>query len=224
MPSHRGKEKVMNRMRFTLAALSIGVLLAGAATASRSGAVGEPADTAGDEASAGDAGSGGHVKIATGGYHFSVDPNFNGGIFGTTTPIDNRVTFNAKLDADGSVSGWYTYEQSADGSTFKFSGPVTCFNVYDTPVLVRTPEVPPLVQNRAKWGGRIDAGNDPTSIGLYIWFQSIDNGEGANGWADASTLSGFGDEAASNAFCNSSKVPNPNFGPHRTAGGNIQVH
>lgn len=168
---------------------------------------------------------GGHELIATGGYHFTIPPDFNGGIFGTTTPIKNRVTFNAKRSADGTVSGWYTYEQEADGAVFKFAGPVTCLQIYDTPVLVRTPNVPPLTQNRAKWGGRVEMSNDPTiPAGTFIWFQSIDNGEGANGWTDVSTLSGFGTEAANEAFCNSDRVPNPNFGPHPVGGGNIQVH
>jgi hypothetical protein len=163
--------------------------------------------------------------LATGGYHFTVPADFNGGIFGTTTPIVNRVTFNARRDAEGSVSGWYNYEQAYNGQTFNFSGPVTCLRIYDTPVLVRTPEVPPLARNRAKWGGRVETSNDPTiPVGTFIWFQSIDNGEGANGWTDVSTLSGFGDEAANEAFCNSDRVPNPNFGPHRIGGGNIQVH
>ncbi|MBI3450778.1 MAG: hypothetical protein HY049_17925 [Acidobacteria bacterium] len=214
----------MSRKGVFMAALSAVLVIGiGAATPARAGAVGEAEDQSLAPAPAGVAGNG-HVLIATGGYHFTVDPNFNGGIFGTTTPIENRVTFNAKRDADGSVSGWYTYEQAADGAVYKFSGPVTCFNVYDTPVLQRTPDVPPLTQNRAKWGGRIDASNDPTAIGGYIWFQSIDNGEGANGWNDVSTLSGFGNEAANNAFCAASKVPNPNFGPHPLGGGNIQVH
>jgi opacity protein-like surface antigen len=215
----------MNRFRTSIVAISIAAVVVivalAAGAAALAGAVGEPQEPAGAAAAAS---AGGHVNVATGGYHFSVDPNFNGGIFGTTTPIDNRLTFNAKLDADGSISGWFNYEQSADGSTFKFSGPVTCLHVYDTPVLTRTPDVPPLTQNRAKWGGRIEASNDPSSVGLYSWFQSIDNGEGANGWTDVSTLSGFGDEAANLAFCNSGKVPNPNFGPHPIGGGNIQVH
>ncbi|HZE88921.1 MAG TPA: hypothetical protein VE404_05195 [Verrucomicrobiae bacterium] len=203
--------------------LSVLAIVAFAGPLARAGAASEPAEQLSAPSSSAAVG-GGHVLIATGGYHFTVDPNFNGGIFGTTTPIENRVTFNAKRDADGSVSGWYTYEQAADGAVYKFSGPVTCLSVYDTPVLQRTPEVPALTQNRAKWGGRIEASNDPTSIGLYIWFQSIDNGEGANGWSDESTVSGFGNEAANEAFCAASRVPNPNFGPHPVGGGNIQVH
>ena len=187
--------------------------------------VGTVRDPSVQSATAAPAAGAGQELIATGGYQFTVPADFNGGIFGTTTPIVNRVTFNAKRDADGRVNGWYTYEQSYDGQTFNFSGPVTCLSIYDTPVLVRTPEVPPLTHNRAKWGGRVEMSSDPTiPAGTFIWFQSIDNGEGANGWTDVSTLGGFGDEAANEAFCNSDRVPNPNFGPHRIGGGNIQVH
>ena len=169
--------------------------------------------------------SNGQLLIATGGYHFTVPVDFNGGIFGTSTDIVNRVTFNAKKDADGAVSGWYTYEQEVEGQVFTFGGPVTCLNVYDTPVLDRTPEVPPQTHNRAKWGGRVERTTEGSGIpiGTFIWFQSIDNGEGSDGWSDASTLSGFGNQAANEAFCNSDRVPNPNFGPHRVGGGNIQV-
>ena len=187
------------------------------------GAAGERAPEA--ESASASSNGGGHVLNATGGYHFTIPPGWNGNIFGNATPIDNRLTFNARKDPDGSVSGWYDYVQTFEGVDFKFSGPVTCLGIYDTPPLVGFPEVPALTQNRAKWGGRVDKSNDPTvPVGTFIWFASIDNGEGANGWADASTLPSFGSEAINNLFCASTRVPNPNFGPHRLGGGNIQVH
>jgi len=211
-------------MRNRSVALAVFILILAVAAAPAAGA-GTVHDPTIESATAAPAAGGGPELIATGGYQFTVPADFNGGIFGTTTPIVNRVTFNAKRRADGSVTGWYTYEQAYDGQTFNFSGPVTCLSIHDTPVLVRTPEVPPLIHNRAKWGGRVERSNDSTiPIGTFIWFQSIDNGEGANGWTDVSTLSGFGDEAANEAFCNSANVPNSNFGPHRIGGGNIQVH
>lgn len=62
-------------------------------------------------------------------------------------------------------------------------------------------------------------GLDPDfPAGVFIRFQSIDNGEGANAPPDLSTISGFGDEAGNEAFCASDAVPNPNFGPHRVEG------
>ena len=208
--------KVSTSMKLSILTLSVaaGVVAGLAAVGDRSveTATGAPAAKSGQD------------LIAAGGYHFTVPADFNGGIFGTTTPIVNRVTFNAKRATDGTVTGWFTYDLEYDGQAFNYSGPVTCVNIYDTPVLVRTPEVPPLSHNRAKWGGRIERSNDPTvPVGTFLWFQSIDNGEGANGWADVSTLGGFGDEGANEAFCNSERVPNPDFGPHRLGGGNIQV-
>src|SRR5262245_48312252 len=134
---------------------------AAAAPAARAGAVTEPVAQA-ETASAAPSSGGGHVLNATGGYHFTIPPHWNGDIFGNNLPVENRLTFNARKDADGTVSGWYDYEQTFEGDVFKFSGPVTCLGVYDTPVLVGFPEVPALTQNRAKWGGRVDRSTDPT--------------------------------------------------------------
>ena len=165
------------------------------------------------------------VQSASGGYHFLVPADFNGGIFGGE--VDNRFTFTAKRHADGSVSGHFTYWQydASVDETYQLSGTVTCFQIYDTPVLVRTPEIPAMTQNRAKWGGMIEKSTSEEffPVGSFAWAQSIDNGEGKKGYRDASTLVGVGDEAANEAFCNSDAVPNPNFGPHRIDGGNIQV-
>jgi hypothetical protein len=157
------------------------------------------------------------VESASGGYHFTADPRFFG------FPVDNRLTFIARRHADGSVSGQYNYEQGAFGERFIFRGSVTCFVIYDTPVLQDWPDIPAMTGNRAKWGGLIEFSNDPTlPAGGFIWFQSIDNGEGAGAPPDLSTISGFGDEAANEAFCNAATVPNPNFGPHAVSG-NIKV-
>lgn len=166
-----------------------------------------------------------HSSIATGGYHFLVPADFNGGIFGAE--VGNRVTFTARKSNAGDVDGRFTYEQEFMGSVVLVKGRVTCFEIYDTPVLVGTPDVPAMTQNRAKWGGMIEQSNFPddpvVGIGRFAWFQSIDNGEGAGEPSDLSTLAGFGDDSANEAFCNSDAVPNPNFGPHPLDGGNIQV-
>ena len=164
------------------------------------------------------------VHQASGGYHFFIPADFNGGIFGGA--VDNRLTFDARRDAEGNVSGSWNYEQTDFGTAgipYTYKGPVTCFKVYDTPVLQRFPDVPPMIGNRAKWGGPIEATTDPTvPVGTFAWFQSIDNGEGANEGPDVSTIFGLGDETANEAFCNVANVPNPNFGPHAVEG-NIQV-
>jgi hypothetical protein len=165
----------------------------------------------------------GSVQRASGGYHFLIPADFNGGIFGGA--VGNRLTFHAKRNADGNVSGGWNYEQTDFGTAgipYTYKGSVTCFRVYDTPVLQRFPNIPAMTANRAKWGGPIEQTTDPTvPVGTFAWFQSIDNGEGA-GPPDVSTIFGLGDEVANEAFCNSPNVPNPNFGPHAVQG-NIQV-
>ncbi|MBI3448952.1 MAG: hypothetical protein HY049_08575 [Acidobacteria bacterium] len=210
------------RSRMLKTILAVGVFAA-AMPLARGGAAAEPAEDF--EQNAALPPNNGHVALATGGYQFTIPPGWNGNIFANTLPIENRLTFNAKKDLDGSVSGWYDYQQTYEGVVYKFSGPVTCLGVIDTPVLVQTPEVPALTHNRAKWGGRVDQSSDPTvPVGTFIWFASMDNGEGANGWSDSSTLPSFGSERINNLFCASTRVPNPNTGPHRVGGGNIQVH
>jgi hypothetical protein len=173
---------------------------------------------AGGPTGAGDIGLSGSrvVESASGGYHFTTEPHFFG------VPVENRLTFTANRHADGSLSGRYNYEQGVLGERFIFRGSVTCFEIYDTPVLQDWEDIPAMTGNRAKWGGLIEFSNDPTlPAGGFIWFQSIDNGEGA-GPPDLSTISGFGDEAANEAFCAMADVPRSQFGPHPVIG-NIQV-
>jgi hypothetical protein len=113
--------------------------------------------------------------------------------------VQNRtLAFNARKYADGSVTGRFEYHQVVEGEAFKFNVDVTCLNVYDG--------------NRAKIGGVIEVSNDPTlPAGTYAWFQVFDNGEGINAPPDRSSLIGFGNEAANEAFCNSPALPR--FGP-----------
>jgi hypothetical protein len=140
---------------------------------------------------------------ATGGVHWTIPlPN----------PFDVEVrnqplSFNARKYADGSVSGQFEYHQVVEGESFNFHVEVTCMNVYDG--------------NRAKIGGVIRNSNDPTlPPGVFAWFQVFDNGEGANAPPDQSSLIGFGNEAANEAFCNSPNLPR--FGPWDVEG-NVQV-
>jgi hypothetical protein len=75
--------------------------------------------------------------------------------------------------------------------------------------------------NRAKIGGVITVSNDPTlPPGVFAWFQVKDSGEGANALPDWSSLVGFGNEAANEAFCNSPNLPR--FGPWDVQG-NVRV-
>jgi len=121
--------------------------------------------------------------------------------------VNRTLSFNARKYADGSVAGHFEYHQVVEGEAFIFNVAVTCFNVYDG--------------NRAKIGGVIQVSNDPTlPAGMFAWFQVFDNGEGADAPTDRSSLIGFGNEAANEAFCNSPNLPR--FGPWDIQG-NVQV-
>ena len=127
-------------------------------------------------------------------------------VFGFTIP--QVLGFNARRHADGSASGHINYRQTFEGETFHFVATVTCMAVYDG--------------NRVKYGGVITRSTDPTvAVGDFMWFQSIDNGEGEGSPADLSTGSGFGTEAENEAFCASPELPNPIFLAEVI--GNIQV-
>ena len=146
---------------------------------------------------------GGPVASASGGIHWTIPlPN----AFGVEV-VNQPLAFNARKYADGSVSGRFEYHQIVEGTSFDFNVDVTCMNVYGG--------------NRAKIGGIVTQSSDPTiAVGMYGWFQVFDNGEGANAAADQSSLIGFGDEAANEAFCNSPNLPR--FGPWDVQG-NVQV-
>jgi len=130
------------------------------------------------------------VASANGGVHWVIPlPN----PFGVEV-VNQPLAFNAQKYADGSVSGRFEYHQLVEGETFKFNVDVTCMNVYDG--------------NRAKIGGVVTQSSDPTEPpGVFAWVQVFDNGEGANMPPDRSSLVGFGDEAANEAFCNSPNLP-----------------
>jgi len=140
---------------------------------------------------------------ANGSAHWTISlPNAFG------VEVQNRtLSFNARADADGNVSGRFEYHQVVEGEAFRFNVAVTCMKVYDG--------------NRAKIGGVIEVSNDPTlPAGTYAWFSVFDNGEGAHAAPDRSSLVGFGNEAANEAFCNSPNLPR--FGPWDVQG-NVQV-
>jgi hypothetical protein len=143
------------------------------------------------------------VESANGGIHWTIPlPN----AFGVEV-ISQPLAFHARKYADGTVKGHFFYRQTAGGETVEFHVDVTCMNVYDG--------------NRAKIGGIVTKSTDPTiDVGSYGWFQVFDNGEGQKAPPDQSTLVGFGDEAANEAFCNSPNLPR--FGPWDVHG-NVQV-
>ena len=143
------------------------------------------------------------VESASGSAHWTIPlPN----AFGVEV-VNRTLSFNARQYEDGSVAGHFEYHQVVEGEAFIFNVAVTCLNVYHG--------------NRAKLGGVIQVSNDPTiPTGTFAWFQVFDHGEGAGAQADQSSLIGFGDEAANEAFCNSPNLPR--FGPWDVQG-NVQV-
>lgn len=143
------------------------------------------------------------VASASGGVHWTIPlPN----AFGVEV-INQPLAFNARKYADGTVSGQFEYHQIVEGTSFNFNVDVTCMNVYEG--------------NRAKIGGIVEQSSDPTvPAGTYAWFQVFDNGEGLAAPPDQSSLVGFGNEAANEAFCNSPNLPR--FGPWDVQG-DVQV-
>jgi hypothetical protein len=144
------------------------------------------------------------VASANGSVHWTIPlPNPFG------VEVWNRtLSFDARKLADGSITGHFEYHQIVEGQAFKFNVDVTCMNVYDG--------------NRAKIGGVVEFSSDPTEPpGVFAWFQVFDNGEGASAPQDQSSLVGFGDEAANEAFCDSPNLPR--FGPWEVRG-NVEVH
>jgi len=145
------------------------------------------------------------VASASGGGHWFLvlPPEFG------LPPIEQVLGFTARKHADGSADGQIEYQQRFLDFHLRFQASITCMNVYDG--------------NRVKYGGLITSSNDPDfPAGGYIWFQGIDNGEGGFSPADQSTGSGFGDEVANEAFCNSPNPPNATF--LADIDGDIQVH
>jgi len=145
--------------------------------------------------------------LALGLDEISVPPS----VFGTQTDVVGKYAFIVAKDTQGNVRGTYRFSESVDGITTHYAGALTCVEVYD---------FNGLTGNRAKIGGRVDSSDDPSiPVGTFIWWQAIDNSRLER--ADQSTLTGFGDEAANNAFCAS---PNPpRFGPFDVIRGAITV-
>lgn len=145
-------------------------------------------------------GAGVIVERASGGANWTLE------VFGLTVP--QVLGFTARKYADGRVEGHIEYHQVFLGERLKFVADVTCMEIYDG--------------NRVKYGGEVQRSNDPDfPAGVFIWFQGIDNGEGAAAPPDRSTASGFGDQAENEAFCADPAPPNPLF--LAEVNGDIQV-
>ena len=137
----------------------------------------------------------------TGSVHFT-NPDFFG------NPVEVRtLTFNARKNADGEVSGHFEYQQVFLGNTFKFRGEMTCLTV---------------IGNRAWLGALILDATNPARIGQFGWWQVTDNGEGADDDADLGGLVGLGTEARNEAYCANHPDDIPQVGPV-PARGNVQI-
>ena len=155
------------------------------------------------------ANSGPLTEVAAAAIQFQVAAD----VFGTPTPIDNRLFYVAARRASDPVNGIFSYTQTIGGVAAQFSGIVTCMHLYD---------FDGGTHNRAKIGGLIQHSNDPGHpAGTYIWWQQIDNAASPGNLPDKSTLSGFGDEAANENFCNIANPPR--FGPFAVDRGDIVV-
>lgn len=109
--------------------------------------------------------------------------------------VGNDLRFDARKTDEGDISGHIHYEQAFQGELFVFDIDVTCLVVYDG-------------GTRAKLGGIITESNDATiPVGRYGWFSALDLGKPTHDPPDRSSLLGFGDEAANEAFCNSPNLP-----------------
>jgi hypothetical protein len=144
------------------------------------------------------AGGNGVVSSANGDYGFS------GQAAGSTFVI-GPFTWNVQVKADGSAKGSFDYTQVRDGVALSASGRLTCAFFEGDHVWV---------------GGVIDASSRASLIGLDMWFQARDNGEGANAPPDMSSTLGAAAAPAGQQYC--ADHPVVRF-PFDVSEGNLQV-
>ena len=144
------------------------------------------------------AGGNGVVASANGDYGFS------GEAAGSTFVIA-PFTWDVQVKADGSVKGQFDYTQVRDGVALSASGSLTCAFIEDDHVWV---------------GGVIEASSRASLVGLDMWFQARDNGEGANAAPDMSSTLGAAAAPAGQQYCDDH--PPVRF-PFLVGEGNLQV-
>jgi hypothetical protein len=140
----------------------------------------------------------GVVSSGSGGYGFSGEA---AGSFFVVYPF----TWNVELHADGRVHGDYSYTQIRDGVELTVSGSLSCAVFLDDRVWV---------------GGVIEDSSRASLIGLDMWFQAKDNGEGATDSADMSSTIGAGGPGTAQQYCDD--APEVRF-PFLLEQGNLQV-
>jgi hypothetical protein len=148
-------------------------------------------------ASSAGAGSG-VVASASGGY------GFTGTAAGSVFDVQ-PFTWNVQVHGDGSVHGRFNYTQVRDGVELSARGSLTCAVITGNQVWV---------------GGIIEDSSRASLVGLDMWFQAQDNGEGANDPPDMSSTLGAGGPGTAQQYCDDHPVVR--F-PFLVESGNLQV-
>jgi hypothetical protein len=125
------------------------------------------------------AGDGRVVESASGGYGFTGSA---AGSFFDVQPF----TWNVQVHDDGSVQGTFTYTQVRDGVELVATGSLTCALIEDSHVWA---------------GGIIESSSRASLVGLDMWFQAHDYGEGAAAPPDMSSTLGAGPAGAALQYC-----------------------
>ncbi len=141
---------------------------------------------------------GGVVASASGGYGFA------GTAVGSVFDV-HPFTWNVQLYEDGSVHGRFDYTQVRDGVELSAKGSLTCAVIIGNQVWV---------------GGIIEDSSRASLVGLDMWFQAQDNGEGANDPPDMSSTLGAGGPGTGQQYCDDHPVVRFPFLVER---GNLQV-
>ena len=144
------------------------------------------------------AGGNGVVASANGDYGFSGEAAGSSFVIGP-------FTWDVHIKADDSVKGQFDYTQVRDGVALSASGSLTCAFIEDDHVWV---------------GGVIETSSRASLVGLDMWFQARDNGEGANAAPDMSSTLGAAAAPAGQQYCDDH--PPVRF-PFLVGEGNLQV-
>ena len=144
------------------------------------------------------AGGNGVVASANGGY------GFTGTAAGSVFDI-GPFTWNVRIKEDGSVKGEFDYMQVRDGVSLSVSGSLTCAFIEGDHVWV---------------GGIIEASSRASLVGLDMWFQGRDSGEGVNAEPDMSSTVGAAAAPAGQRYCDDHP---PVLFPFLVSEGNLQV-
>lgn len=145
------------------------------------------------------AGSGGGV-VASGSGGYGLSGTAAGSVF-----VVHPFTWNVQLKDDGSVHGVYNYTQVRDGAALSVSGSLHCAT---------------FIGNRLWVGGIIEESSRASLVGLDMWFQVQDNGEGANDAPDMSSTIGAGGPGTAQQYCDAHPAV---LFPFLVEKGNLQV-